>query len=68
MLGSDVRLTTAGIDLGKFEPKKTWVDAGLGTTLTMSKNTELFFDADLEFGLDQKTTAGTGKVGLRINW
>jgi outer membrane autotransporter protein len=66
--GADVELTNAGQSVGGFEPKKTWVDAGLGTTLTMSKNTELFFDADVEFGLDQKTTAGTGKVGLRINW
>jgi outer membrane autotransporter protein len=68
LLGSDVRLNTAGVDLGKFEPKKTWVDAGLGTTLTVAKNTELFFDADVEIGLDRKTAAGTGKAGLRINW
>ena len=66
--GADVELTNAGQSVGGFEPKKTWVDAGLGTTLTMSQNTELFFDADVEFGIDQKTTAGTGKVGLRINW
>ena len=66
--GADVELFNSGQAVGNFEPKKTWVDAGLGTTLTFSKNTELFFDADVEFGLDQKTTSGTGKVGLRINW
>ncbi len=67
-LGTDIALTSAGQAVGKFEPKKTWVDVGVGTTLTVAKQTEIFFDADVEFGIDQKTTAGTGKIGLRFNW
>jgi hypothetical protein len=26
------------------------------------------FDADVEFGLDKKSKAGSGTVGLRFNW
>ncbi|MVZ97689.1 autotransporter outer membrane beta-barrel domain-containing protein [Sphingorhabdus sp. IMCC26285] len=68
LLGADVSSTIAGQSIGKLEPKKTWVDIGFGTTLTVAKQTEIFVDADVEFGIDQKTTAGTGKVGLRFNW
>ena len=66
--GADVELFSAGQPVGGFEPKKTWVDVGLGTTLTVAKNTEIYFDADVEFGLDIKNTAGRGNVGLRFNW
>ena len=66
--GADIELFSADQAIGGFEPKKTWVDVGLGTTLTVAKNTEIYFDADVEFGLDKQNTAGRGNVGLRFNW
>jgi outer membrane autotransporter protein len=66
--GGEIGLIVAGTAVDGFKPKRSWVDAGLGATLSVAKNTEIFFDADVEFGLDKSTKAGSGTVGLRFNW
>ena len=50
------------------EFKKTWTDVGVGTTFGLGKSAEMFADADVEFGIDQPSTALSGRVGVRIKF
>ena len=48
--------------------KSLWADAGLGLTMQASENSELFADADFEYGLDQAYSALTAKAGVKWAW
>ena len=51
-----------------IEFKQSWADVGVGTTFSVGTDAEFFADADVEVGIDQPSTALSGRVGFRINW
>lgn len=66
--GGDIALKVGVSDFGTHTPYKEWIDMGMGATLTMAENAEFFFDADLEFGIDQHAFHANGRGGIRFNW
>jgi outer membrane autotransporter protein len=50
--GGQIRITVGPSAPGEVQFKEVWGDVGLGSTFSISKTAELFFDADVEYGID----------------
>jgi len=66
--GGETSLTFGSSAPGTVTFPNSWADVGFGTTFSLMKNADLFFDGDVAFGIDQGTTALSGRTGLRIRW
>lgn len=66
--GGQTRITVGPSAPGEVQFKEVWGDVGLGSTFSISKTAELFFDADVEYGIDQGATAMSARGGMRIRF
>jgi len=68
--GDDASLAVGASTPGSFRSRDLWGDVGFGTTFSVSRNAELFFDGDVEFSLDKPRggTALSGRTGFRMQF
>lgn len=66
--GGESELAVGGSAPGTVAFGETWGDVGLGTTFSLGKNTTFFADAEVEYGIDQGSTALSGRTGLNIRF
>ena len=46
----------------------TWVELNSGITAQIDRATALYANAAYQLGLDGRSEAWDGKIGLRVNW
>jgi outer membrane autotransporter protein len=68
--GDDTVLAVGVSTPGSFKTRNAWGDVGFGTTFSLSKTAEFFFDGDVEFSLDKARggTALSGHTGFRLRF
>ena len=66
--GDTTTLTIGQSNLSDLQFKKLWGDVGLGAKLKISQKVDVFTDLDVKFGLDQESSARSGRVGVRMRF